>query len=103
MFDRRRVADHCAQRCTSQEFTDIASGLAERGVQFVDIAGNCRILVSVLAERSWRYGSSDARQVFSSPVLTHPGTQRACDVPALHSTLSRLRSDGVDVERIYDY
>ena len=89
-----------------QEFTGIASELAERAVQFVDIAGNSKILVSVLAERSWRYTSSDARQLFSSPVLTRADMQRVvlgCDVTALHSTLSQLHSEGVDVEHIYDY
>jgi len=89
-----------------QEFTDVASALAQRGVQFVDIAGNSQILVSVLAQPSWRSSYLDARLLFSSPVLTRPGTQRVvlgCDVRSLHSVLNRLRSDGVSIEHIYDY
>jgi hypothetical protein len=89
-----------------QEFTEIASALAERGVHFVEIAGNSEILVSVLGGNSWHYGDSGARQLFSNPVLTHPGTQRVilgCDVPSLHSVLQRLNSGGATLEHVYDY
>lgn len=89
-----------------QEFTDIASALAERGVRFVEIAGNSEILVSVLAPQSWRYPNSDARPLFSTPVLTRPGLNRVvlgCDVGSLHSVLKSLRKDGAAIEHIYDY
>ena len=89
-----------------QEFTAIASALAERDAHFVEIAGNSHITVSVLAAKSWRYGHSDAQQLFSNPVLTHPGMQRVvleCDVTSLHAVLNTLHADGVTIEHIYDY
>ena len=89
-----------------QEFTAIALALAERDVHFVEIAGNSHILVSVLASQSWRYDRSDARQLFSNSILTHPELKRAiieCDVTSLHVLLNTLRTGGVAVEHIYDY
>jgi len=89
-----------------QEFTEIASVLSERGVRFVEIAGNSEILVSVLAPRFWRYDRADARQLFSNPVLTRPGLNRVvlgCEVASLSSVLVRLRSTEATVEHIYDY
>lgn len=89
-----------------QEFTEIVSSLAGRGVHFVEISGNSEILVSALAGESWRYGGSAARQLFSIPLLTHPGMQRVvlgCDVPSLHSVLLFLNSSGATIEHVYDY
>lgn len=88
-----------------QEFTSVALELARRDVRFVEIAGNSRIIVSVLAPDSWHYHASGA-QLFSAPILTRPGTQRvvlACDVPSLSDVLKALRADGVAIEHIYDY
>ena len=89
-----------------QEFSDIASALADRGARFVEIAGNSEILVSVLAPQFWRYPNPDARPLFSSPVLTHPGLNRVvlgCDAASLHSVLKSMRTDGAALEHIYDY
>ena len=89
-----------------QEFTGAASTLAEQGVQFVEIAGNSQIIVSVLAPQSWRYDQPDAQQLFSTPILTDPKIQRVvvrCDVSSLSPVLNVLQTGGVTVEHIYDY
>lgn len=89
-----------------QEFTDIAFALARRGVQFLDIAGNSQILVSVIAPQNWRYDRADARELFSNPILTRTGLQRValgCSVSALHDVLPRLNSGGATLEHVYDY
>jgi hypothetical protein len=89
-----------------QEFTAVASTLAQRGARFVEIAGNSQITLSVLAPEQWRYAGSDALQLFSLPALTHPGRQRVvltCSVMALSQVLNGLPSSGADVEHIYDY
>lgn len=89
-----------------QEFTAIASALAERGVRFSEIAGNSQIIVSVIVPRAWHYDGPDARQLFSSPTLTNLQTQRvviSCDVSQLHALLKALRRSGATVEHIYDY
>jgi hypothetical protein len=89
-----------------QEFTEIASALAERGVRFIEIAGNSEILVSVLAAQGWRNDKLEARKLFSSPVLTHPELNRVvflCDVSTLHLELQQLKSAGAILEHLYDY
>jgi hypothetical protein len=89
-----------------QEFTAVASTLAQHDVRFVEIAGNSQITLSVLAPQTWRYDGSAAQQLFSIPVLTQPGWQRvvlACSVPSLDQSLRTLHSEGLTVEHIYDY
>jgi len=89
-----------------QEFTNVASALAEGDVHFVEIAGNSRIIVSVLAPQPWHYDHSDAQQLFSMDVLTHPELKRlviGCDVSSLHAVLNVLRAAGISIEHIYDY
>lgn len=89
-----------------QEFTTIAQELAQRYVRFLEVAGNPQITVSVLALEGWRYGHPGAQELFSSPILTHPGQKRVlmgCDVAALHTVLRTLRADGVVVEHVYDF
>ena len=89
-----------------QEFSTIAQELAQRNVRFTEVAGNSQITVSVLSPQEWRYGSSAAQELFSAPILTHPGQKRVfmgCDVAMLHTVLSMLRADGVVVEHVYDF
>jgi hypothetical protein len=89
-----------------QEFTTVASMLAQRGVRFVEIAGNSEITLSVLAPESWTYHGSDAQRLFSMPVLTHSGSQRVvlgCRVSELGQVLGALPTSGAVVEHIYDY
>jgi hypothetical protein len=89
-----------------QEFTSVASALSEKGGRFVEIAGNSQITLSVLAPKSWHYGPSDAEELFSMPVLTHPEMRRViigCDVDSLAAVMNALQRNGVTVEHIYDY
>ena len=89
-----------------QEFTAIASILAQHGVSFVEIAENSQVTLSVLAPQAWHHEGSDTQQLFSMPVLTRPGWQRVvlkCTVPSLAQSLSALHSDAVVIERVYDY
>jgi hypothetical protein len=89
-----------------QEFTAVSQGIAARNAQFVEIAGNSQITLSVLAPQQWAYKHSGAQQLFSTPLLTHPGTARfvlGCEVTSMHSVLSALGDEGINVEHIYDY
>lgn len=88
-----------------QEFTPIASSLAQQGAHFVEIAGNSSVVLSVLVPEAWQ-DNSPAQQLFSLPVLTHPGWRRVflrSDVSSLDQALNRLRADGLMAEHIYDY
>jgi hypothetical protein len=89
-----------------QEFTALATTLAEGGAQFIEIAGNSQIVLSVVAPHSWSPKEPGTTELFSSPILTRPGEKRAvigCDVPSLHAVLNSLRADDIAVEHIYDY
>jgi hypothetical protein len=89
-----------------QEFTTVSVALAERNVNFVEIAGNSQILVSVLAREQWKNSRPDAQQLFSTPVVTSSGLRRVvlnCNVASLHSALNGLQAQGVTIEHIYDY
>ena len=89
-----------------QEFTSVASVLAESDVLFVEIAGNAHISASVIAPQAWHYDHTGAQELFSNTVLTHPELKRivmGCDVPSLHGVLHTLREEGIIVEHIYDY
>jgi len=89
-----------------QEFTAVASMLAQKGVRFVEIGGNSQITLSVLAPQGWHYEEPVAQQLFSMPVLTRPGLQRVvlmCGVSSLDQSLNALHEDGAMVEHVYDY
>jgi hypothetical protein len=89
-----------------QEFTTVSSLLAQRGVRFVEIAGNSQITISILAPQTWRAGGLSAQPLFSMPVLTSPNQNRVvlrCDVESLDQVLNTLRANGLIVEHVYDY
>lgn len=91
-----------------QEFTDLAAKLAQRGVLFVEIAGNDEIMVTVIAPQgsSLDLPASDARLLFTEKFLTQPSVQRfalECPVRALHLVLNQAISRGMKIEHVYDY
>jgi hypothetical protein len=89
-----------------QEFTDIVRALAARGRNFAEIAGNRRILVTVLAPVQASIHPEDANEVFSMSVQARPGWRRlGLDIEVRH--LTRLvsaaeRQDAV-LEHVYEY
>jgi hypothetical protein len=88
-----------------QPFTNVAVAVAAHGAQFVEIADNSAITISVLAF-SWSGEGESAQLLYSFPVLTHPGWQRSllpCDVGSLDRVLSQLSEKGMTIEHIYDY
>jgi hypothetical protein len=89
-----------------QEFTPITLGMSQRGIHFVEIAGNSSIAISVLAPRTWQDRGRLAQQLFSLPIVIRPDWQRVvfrCDVGSLGLFLNSLAAEGVVVEHIYDY
>jgi hypothetical protein len=89
-----------------QEFTTAADILAQQQMHFAEIAGNTRIILSVLAPQSWNYDAPDGRQLFWSTVLTHPEMKRViigADVTSLHAVLNTLRASEMNIEHVYDY
>jgi hypothetical protein len=74
-------------------------------VQFVEIAGNSQILISVVEPQDWHLTDADAQLLFSTPILTDPKRQRIvmrCNVPTLSGVLNAVAGSGATVEHVYD-
>ena len=91
-----------------REFTDIMRGLAQRNRTFVEIAGNQRILVTIIARNpDFAIALSDqATMLLSVPIQTHPGWRRLgvdVKVPLLLEFIRSLPGQGAELEHVYDY
>lgn len=87
-------------------FTQTVPKLAGRGVEFVEIAGNQHIMITVIAPRDWSYNLEVGETLFALNVMTQPNLQRmAIRVPvsSLHTVLAALEAEGVALEHLYDY
>ena len=88
-------------------FSDTVPGLLERGVRFVEIAGNDEMLFTLLGPPEVEYNFEHGEYLFNLPILTQPGQARVAikvRVPDMHLFLQELqgRSD-VQFEHMYDY
>lgn len=85
-------------------FTPLAIQLSQQNAQFIEIAGNSSITLSVLTTQP---SSNDpAQKLFAMPVLTRPGWVRQivrCNVGSLAAFLNKAPKGGIVVEHIYDY
>ena len=89
-----------------EAFTKIVPKLTGAGMQFVEIAGNDEILITVIAPQDWNYNLPEGEFLFAMPILTQPPLKRvAINVPvtSLHRVLAALESTGVEIEHVYDY
>lgn len=88
-----------------QGFTDTAPGLAQEGIQFVDLAGNGEILVTAIAPPGWNYDLSDGRLLFTMNMLTSTRRRIAVQVPtkSLTKILVQLKTEKVELEHLFDY
>jgi hypothetical protein len=90
----------------SQAYTDLLVRLARRGRDVVEIAGNHRILVTVLAPPGTLPPLSGVVPLFEAPIQSRPSTRRVgLDVPVeqLAATIRALEPAGIAVEHVYDY
>jgi hypothetical protein len=85
------------------KFMYYAAGLAAKGANFEEIAGNrTPILVSALVPETWQADGI----LFEQPILTRPHTKRVVlqvPVASLAPLLKRLAADGARLEHVYDY
>jgi len=87
-----------------EPFTAAVPSLVERGVEFVEIAGNQRLLLTVIAPSEWVAADRWAGRVHEWPILTDPGHKRvALEVPVrrLDEVLPKLAD--VQIDHLYDY
>ena len=88
-----------------QEFTDIIRKIGAKGLSFAEIAGNTRILTTILVPPGSSEGVlviSGVRTVFETDMQSMPGWRRVgydTDVGAV----AVLASSGVKFEHAYDY
>ena len=89
-----------------QEFTEIVRGLAARDRSVEEIAGNRRILATVLAPAGTSRETAGAREIFSLDIQSRPGWRRSgfdVEVPQLTRLISAVESRGAVFEHAYDY
>ena len=89
-----------------QAFTPAAMKEAQSGSTFLHIAGNGKILVTVIAPKSWRYQGSG--EVFTEwPILTEPDKKRSAlvlNVQELSPFLLQLKQGSeIKLDHIFDY
>jgi hypothetical protein len=86
-------------------FTEILAGLAARGREIVEIAGNDDVLITVLAPQE-RAPDKLGKQLFEVPIQARPGWHRIgldVKVASLASILRQLPANGMELEHVYDY
>ncbi len=88
-----------------QDFTPAAVKAAGEGANFVDIAGNKKILLTVLAPRGWSFDGKG--EVFTEwPILTDPGSKRVAlllQVSDLADFLRGLDGKPYKLDHVFDY
>jgi hypothetical protein len=86
-------------------FTPAMEKLAADGVEFSDIAGNGRIMLTVIAPRKWQNKTS-AATFYEWPVLTEPKLKRVsliAPVGDLSALIRDFSSGEAKIDHIFDY
>lgn len=90
-----------------EPFTATVGALAAAGVRFVEIAGNDRVLVQIVAPAAWRDEQRRGDLLVEWPILTDPSRKRVAltvDVTRLHEVLPSLAAEpGVTLDHLYDF
>ncbi len=87
-------------------FTNILRALATRQKTVVEIAGNRRILTTVLVPAGVMLEAGGAREIFSLPMQSRPGWRRVgldTDVGVLTAQITAVERQGAVFEHAYDY
>jgi hypothetical protein len=95
-------------------FSDTVPGLMERGMRFIEIAGNDEILFTLIGSQDADYSFENGTYLFDLPILTHPSTSSGqarltrvavkVSVADMASFLDELKGrDEVQFEHMYDY
>lgn len=89
-----------------ESFKRAALALAAQDVRFVEIAGNKKILLTVVAPADWDGAGLWGDVVDAWPLLTRPGFQRvavAVPVAELSDALRGLPAERAEIDHVYDY
>ena len=89
-----------------QAYTEVLVGLARRGRSVAEIAGNRRILVTVLVPRGPRPPVPGAAELFEIPLQSRPDRRRLgldVRVESLAAAIRALEGSRAAIEHVYDY
>jgi FAD/FMN-containing dehydrogenase len=87
-----------------EPFSSAVPLLVDRGVEFVEIAGNDRILMTLIAPSGWNDVGQWASVVHEWPLLTDPDHKRvAVDVAVDRLDDLRSKLSDVQIDHLYDY
>ncbi len=90
-----------------QAFTEIIRSLGKANeVSFLEIAGNTRILTTVIAPLTWQFSLAGTTEIFSIPIQSKPGWRRVglnTPVSSLVRQVHDVESQGAKFEHAYDY
>ena len=89
-----------------QAYSDLVVRLARRGRNIAEIAGNDRILVTVLAPTAPLPPLAGATPLFEATIQSRPDRRRVgldVSVEQLAATIRRLERASAPIEHIYDY
>lgn len=87
-------------------FTEIIQALATAGGDFVEIAGNSNILVTVVASGGATIEPALGRLLFSVPIQARPGLMRVgydVRVDRLSDVIRSLATSRMELDHVYDY
>ncbi len=87
-------------------YTEIVAGLAARGRQIVEIAGNHTVLVTVLCPPGVSIRTPEAEVLFSEAIQSRPGWRRDgldLTVSSLSDVVRAAGNGGAVFEHVYDY
>jgi hypothetical protein len=89
-----------------KEFSEVIPALAYAGVDFVEIAGNDDLAVSLIEKSGQNWQPNAGQRLFTSRVVTEPERARAVwfvPVSELGGFLRQAREAGLTFEHLYDY
>jgi hypothetical protein len=107
VIDRLADGDTLVTVPRYESFTTYAKALAQKGMDFSEIAGNRSvILVSLIGPDAWRPAQGIDKALFEQTILTEPGRKRIVStvkVGQLAAALREWAAAGVQVEHLFDY
>ena len=89
-----------------QEYTEILRKLGARGKNVLEIAGNRRILATVLARTDAALATPGATELFAIPIQSRAGWRRLgldVEVEKLTALIGQVERQGGEFEHAYDY
>ncbi len=83
-----------------------SDSIAEKGVHFVEIAGNDRILVTLIAPEARHDSQNRGALLVEWPILTRPSMKRVAmtlEVARLDQVLPSFGAEQVAIDHVYDF